>query len=79
MSYREIRDWMAIYKIEPFGEYRADLRSAIVACVIANANRGKNAPPFKVDDFMPKFGPPRQMSNDEIKNVLKGLTDGNSR
>ena len=70
---------MAYYNIEPFGEYRADIRSAIVACVIANVNRGKNKPAYKVEDFMPKFEPPKQMSDDEIRNVLKGLADGDRR
>ena len=76
-SSQELTEWQAYYNIEPFGEYRADIRSAIIACVLANVNRGKNTPAFKVDDFMPKFDPPRQMSNDEIRNVLKGLTHGN--
>ena len=77
LSEREFTRWQIYYSIEPFGEYRADIRSAMIACVIANVNRGKNTPAFKVDDFMPKFGPSRQMSNDEIRNVLKGLTHGN--
>ena len=38
---------------EPFGEQRADLRSAIVACTIANIWRGKNQPAMKPIDFMP--------------------------
>ena len=79
VSAEELTWWQAFCSIEPFGEYRADIRSAIIACVFANANRGKNRPPYKVDDFMPKFDPPKQMSPEEIKNVLKGLCSGNSR
>jgi len=73
LPYREFREWQAYYNIEPFGESRADLRSAINACVVANANRGKNTPAFKVDDFMPKFENKKPMTNQEIKNVLKGF------
>ena len=48
---------MAFYQIEPFGEERADLRAAVVAAVIANANRDPKQHPqaFTVEDFMPKF------------------------
>ncbi len=50
---------MAYASLEPFGEERADLRSAIVASVIANANRDPDKhEPFTFDDFMPKFDQP---------------------
>jgi hypothetical protein len=42
----------------------------MVACVIANANRGKNQRPYKVDDFMLKFGKEKPMSDDDIKRAL---------
>lgn len=53
---REFAYWKAWYRIEPFGEERADYRSAIIACTIANAHRQKGRSAFKIDDFMPKFG-----------------------
>ena len=61
---------MAYSQVEPFGEERADLRSAIIACIIANVNRGKDQRPFEVSDFMPKFDPPKEMTEDEMKMVL---------
>ena len=73
MSYREFRGWQEYYKVEPFGEKRADLRAALIACVIANANRGKNSRVFKVEDFMLRFGPPKQQSVEQMKAILKGL------
>jgi hypothetical protein len=76
MTAKELGEWMSYYKLNPFGERRADVRQAITSCVIANANRGKNQAPFTVEQFMPKFGPPEPMSSDEIKNVLKGLCHG---
>jgi hypothetical protein len=49
--------WRAYAQIEPFGEERADLRSGIVASVIANVNRDpKKGKAFNPQDFMPKFG-----------------------
>ena len=29
-------------------------RTAALACLIANTNRGKNMPPFRIDQFMPQ-------------------------
>ena len=44
---------MAFYRLEPFGEERADVRAGIVASVIANVNRRKGAKAFTARDFMP--------------------------
>lgn len=52
---REFASWMAYDRVDPFGEERADLRSAIVAATLANIHRGKNAKPFEAADFMPRF------------------------
>lgn len=54
MSSREFTEWMAYAALEPFGEERADLRSAQIAALIANANRDpkKKPTPFKPAEFM---------------------------
>lgn len=52
--------WMAYARLEPFGEERADLRSAIIAVTMANAWRGKGSRAFKIEDFMPEFDKPPQ-------------------
>jgi hypothetical protein len=49
----EISEWMAFYQLEPFGDFRADYRSALVTSTFANAHRQKDSPPFKPEDFMP--------------------------
>jgi hypothetical protein len=49
----ELTEWMAFYPLEPFGDFRADLRSAIVASTLANAHRSKEGRPFTPEDFMP--------------------------
>jgi hypothetical protein len=53
LSFRELIEWAAYYRIEPWGEERADLRSGVVAATVANANRGKKQKPFTPTDFMP--------------------------
>lgn len=51
-------EWLAYYEIEPFGDERADFRSAISATAISNillkAN-WKRPKALKVESFMPKF------------------------
>lgn len=51
----EFLEWMDYYQIEPWGEWRADLRTGIVASTVANVFRGKGKS-TKPQDFMPKFG-----------------------
>ena len=62
MSSLEFAEWLEFGEIEPWGEERADVRSAIVASTVANANRDPKArkKPFTVADFMPRFGQPAQ-------------------
>ncbi len=54
ISSAELTEWEEFNRLEPFGEERADLRSAIVAATVAAGAGVKGAKPA---DFMPKFGP----------------------
>lgn len=56
----EFSDWMAYYRIEPFGERISDVRAGVIAATIANANRGKRQKPFVPADFTPWIKPPRE-------------------
>lgn len=60
ISSRELTEWMAYCKLEPFGEERSDLRSGIIAATVANSTRSKDAREYKPQDFMPKFERPKQ-------------------
>jgi len=53
---REFSEWQAFWAVEPWGDERADIRSAMICCVTANAWRGKDDPPATLKDFLPKFG-----------------------
>lgn len=55
LSAREFVEWMEVYRIEPFGEEAAFLRSGIVSSTIANCNRGPNQEAFCATDFMPFY------------------------
>lgn len=63
---------MAYYSVEPFGEWRADLRQAITSMVIANTNRGKNQRVYKVKDFMP-FDKPKKRRQQTQEQMIAQL------
>ena len=50
----EIVEWEALYRIDPWGEDRADLRAAIVAYTFASAHT-KKGKKLKLSDFMPDY------------------------
>lgn len=48
---------MAYFRLEPFGEERADVRAALVAATVANMARDpkRRRRPFQLSEFMPRF------------------------
>ena len=64
ISSRELTEWMAYFELDPFGQERADLRSAIVASTVANTVRDpkKKQKPWLPRDFMPKFEQQREQT-----------------
>lgn len=58
MTAVEFKEWMAFYDIEPFGELRADIRSAHQMQQLGNIHRNtkKRKAPFALKDFMMSFG-----------------------
>lgn len=67
---------MAYSTLEPL-VWEADyLGFAMVAATIANVNRGKNQPPYKVEDFMPKFEKQNQ-SPEQMKQIAAMITELN--
>jgi hypothetical protein len=75
MTWAEYLEWQEYYGLEPWGEERADLRSAIVASLIANVNRDakKQPRPYEPTDFMPYYERPEptpQQLADKIRATL---------
>ena len=59
MGSRELSEWMAYERVEPWGESRADLRMGIISSTLANVHRqSDDYPVYKPADFMPRFEPP---------------------
>jgi hypothetical protein len=46
---------MAFYRLEPFGERRAEMRAGVIAATVANVQRGRNTPVWRAADFFPEL------------------------
>jgi hypothetical protein len=57
MSSRDLAEWMAYSRIEPWGEERDDLRIGILASMIANMFREKGKKAYEPQDFILNFEP----------------------
>jgi len=74
ISSREISEWIAYSKIEPFGERWADLRAATIvqAVILPHIAKGKKKP--SLADCCLKFEKPKPMSVKKMGDFLKNLT-----
>lgn len=79
ISHDQFQNWMAYDHIEPFGEERGDLRTGIVASVIANCTPGVRRR-YTPKDFMPDFRPRRRrMSGQEIAATMNAAAARTAR
>jgi len=66
---------MAYYRLEPFGEERADLRNARLLAMLATVN-GDGSKEFSAADFMMNFdgdGPEEVNVADKTKAIFGGM------
>lgn len=70
----EFAHWVAYYRIDPFGDERADLRAGIIASTVANVHATKKSQQLKPADFMPDFEPPKRQSTKEMIDVMRKFT-----
>lgn len=72
MSGAEFDEWRLYAQLEPFGEWRADYRAALVASTVFNMNRGSDVQARAPGDFMPRFDapPPPPPDPDAIRKKL---------
>jgi len=77
MTWGEYLEWGEYYAVEPWGEERGDLRSGIIASLIANTNRDpKRQPkPFEPVDFMPYYEKP-QPSPEQLAHKIRAALGG---
>lgn len=85
MPARELDEWQAYARIEPFGEEREDLRMGTIASTIANTafGRKKGSKAFKPSDFFPEFEvaakkqePQKPMTPEQTVEYFAALTGG---
>ena len=64
---REFGEWVAYEEFAPGDPERADLRTALIACTMANVMRGKKGRPFQIKDFLLKFDLPVRKTMEDVK------------
>lgn len=73
-SSAELTEWIAYERITgPLGAARGDIQMAMLASVIANANRGKGSRVMKPDDFLPKWDRGAQQDWRQMLATVKGI------
>ena len=71
MPSSELTEWLAYYRLEPFGQERDNWHSATLASILVNTNRRKNTPAVPPSEFMYKDR--RGRAEDETVGFLAGL------
>ena len=74
----QFAEWLAYSRIEPWGEERDDLRTGILASMIANMFRDKGKKPAKPSDFILNFEPEDEQTRVQrmIESVRRTLGGG---
>lgn len=70
----ELTEWLAFYRIDPFGDQRGDVQSATVARMVYLANCDKKAPTLSLKEFMPFLPPEPEQSPEDQMAMFKALT-----
>lgn len=73
VSPREYVEYGQLWGMDPWGEYRADLRNAMLCMMVASIFSAKGKRP-KLEDFMLRFDRPAK-SADQIVGTLKHITE----
>ena len=58
--------FMAFYREDPWGDHRADIRSAQIAQIVYNSNCGKKEKAKKLVDFLPFYKKPAAPADPNI-------------
>lgn len=52
ISSSEMVEWMAFYRLDPWGEWRDDLRAGVGSSIAANLHRKKGVKLSRAEDFI---------------------------
>jgi hypothetical protein len=72
VSSREFAEWLAYYRLEPFGPEADDARMAQLLALTANVNRDpkRRRTPWTPDDFLPRRGPRPEPQPDALRSRI---------
>jgi hypothetical protein len=73
LTSEELTEWQAYFRIEPFGEERADMRLGSWVAYLINATIGKAK--FTPSDFHLSTEPPPPQTPEQMGMILKALAD----
>lgn len=69
LSSREIAEWQAYDSLDPIGGRRGDIQAGVVASTVANVFRSNDSKAYGPADFMPQFGAPARLQEEEAGGV----------
>jgi len=69
----ELAEWEALYSVEPWGEVRGDLQTALLAAVLANQWREKGKSKAAVKDFLPDYWGSKQQTPDQMRALAEAF------
>lgn len=72
----ELVEWMAFYRLDPWGGYRTDLAAATVCATMANIKRAPNQTAYAADDFIAYPRMPEFVDHDAISAACKSIFAG---
>jgi hypothetical protein len=70
---QELTEAMAYARVEPWGEWRADLRAAVICHTLYRLLSDSKAPKAKVEDWMPDFEPATELTPEDFVAKLLGM------
>ena len=73
------RRWQAYYEVEPWGDYRADLRQGITSAIIANLFLKKGKRKLEPKDFLLRPREERMQSAENLLKVMSAMFPGAPR
>lgn len=68
MPAAELLEWMEYERLEPFGQWRDNWHSAMIAHILANAHRDPKRPAIPFSDFM--YRDPETVQRDKDQAAL---------
>lgn len=73
MTAEEFVEWKAFYKVEPFGDYRADLRAGMMTAPLLNIQMAPAHRKWRAHHWVLNTDPPKPQTPEEMKALLQAL------